>query len=66
MRSAARVTPPVGSSSAPSDSERASSRPRALSTSTAIWRPETGLSNAPGSFSTAGAETASWATSCAR
>ena len=56
---AARARRSWGSSPAPSVSERARIRPRASITSTAIWRPETGLSSAPGAFSTAGAETAS-------
>ena len=65
-RGAARASRSCGSSRAPSVSERAMSRPRASITSTAIWPPETGLSSAPGAVSTAGAETASCATSWAR
>ena len=63
---AARASLSSGSSPAPSVSERARIRPCASITSTAIDRPDTGVSSAPGAFSTAGAETASSATSCAR
>src|SRR6516165_10649966 len=55
-----------GSSNAPRASERAMIRPRASITSTAICRPPTGLSSAPGLVRTPGAETASSAACSAR
>ena len=65
-RRAARSSASSGRTRAPRFSERATILPRRSTTSTEIWRPETGLSSAPGSVRTAGVEMASSATSWAR